>query len=124
MCLRLRRKAVHERVVHVRVGQTYGSRWTSKGQTQQHQQRNELIARLHVGHREVAVMATEAHHCRGQDIRQLQEVQGDQGGQDDGELDRYGRTQIKAPDRNEAEQHFPCVISTFNHELSNSRPHV
>lgn len=65
---------------------TYGCCRTSEGQTQQHQQWDQLIARLHVGHGEVTIMATVAHRCRGQHICQLQEVQGDQGGQDDGEL--------------------------------------
>lgn len=34
-------------------------------------------------------MATEAHHRRGQHICQLQEVEGHQGGEDDGELDSH-----------------------------------
>jgi len=37
-------------------------------------------------------MATEANHRRGQDVCQLQEVQGHQGGQDNGELDRHVQT--------------------------------
>lgn len=72
-------------------GHTYRCSWTGEGQTQEHQQRNELISRLHVGHGEVTVVAAEAHDGRGQHIRQLQEVQGHQGGQDDGELDRQER---------------------------------
>lgn len=70
---------------------TYRRRRAGEGQAQEHQQRNELVSRLHVGHGEVAVIAAEAHDRRGQHIRQLQEVQGHQGGQDDGELDRWGQ---------------------------------
>lgn len=76
----------------VKSSRTYRCSRTSEGQTQEHQQGNELIPRLHVGHREVTVVAAEAHNCRGQHIRQLQEVQGHQGGQDDGELDRHDHT--------------------------------
>lgn len=80
---------------NVCVRRTYGSRRPSEGQTQQHQQRYELIARLHVGHGEVTVVATEANHRRGQHICQLQEVQGHQGGQDDGELDARADTHTR-----------------------------
>lgn len=69
------------------VRRTYGSGWAGKRQTQQHQQRDELISSLYIRHGEVAVIATEAHHRRGKDICQLQEVQRHQGGQDNGELD-------------------------------------
>ena len=65
---------------------------SSEGQTQQHQQRDELVARLHVGHGEVTVVATVAHHRGGQHICQLQEIQGHQGGQDDGELGGHMHT--------------------------------
>lgn len=65
---------------------THRRRRSCKRQTQQHQERNELVPRLYVGHGEIAIVATEAHHRRGQHVRQLQEVQGHQGRQDDGEL--------------------------------------
>lgn len=76
---------------------TYRSCWTGERQTQQHQQRDELISSLHVGHGEVAVIASEAHHRRGKDICQLQEVQGHQGGQDNRELDKNVWTHIVIP---------------------------
>lgn len=76
----------------VQSGWTYRCSWTGEGQTQEHQKRNELIPCLHVGHREVTVVAAEAHNRRGQHIRQFQEVQGHQGGQDDGELGRHDHT--------------------------------
>lgn len=66
---------------------THGRGRPGEGQTQEHQERDELVACLHVGHGEVTVVAAVAHHGRGQHICQLQEVEGHQGGEHDGELD-------------------------------------
>lgn len=71
---------------------THGRGGSGEGQTQEHQEGDELVARLHVGHGEVTVVAAVAHHGRGQHICQLQEVEGHQRGEDDGELDGHTRT--------------------------------
>lgn len=70
---------------------THGRGGSGEGQTQEHQEGDELVARLHVGHGEVTVVAAVAHHGRGQHICQLQEVEGHQRGEDDGELDGHTR---------------------------------
>lgn len=77
---------------HVSVDYTYGCGRTSEGQAEQHQQRDELISRLYVRHGQVTVTAAETHHRRRQHICQLQEIQGHQGGEDDGELDKHTHT--------------------------------
>lgn len=80
---------------------------SGEGQAQQHQQRDELVARLHVGHGEVTVVATVAHHRGGQHICQLQEIQGHQGGQDDGELDGHMHTHTCT--RTRTKQRATCI---------------
>lgn len=52
----------------------------SKGQAEQHEQRDELVSRFHIGHAQCAVMATEPNFGWLQYVRQLQEVKRDHGG--------------------------------------------
>lgn len=78
---------------------THGRGRSGEGQTQEHQERDELVARLHVGHGEVTVVAAVAHHGWGQHICQLQEVEGHQGGEHDGELDGHTHTRTRTRQR-------------------------
>ncbi len=60
-----------------------GSR-AGERQTQEHEQRDELITAVHVRHAEWPVMAAESHLRRLEHIRQFQEVQWNHGGRHNG----------------------------------------
>ncbi len=60
-----------------------GSR-AGERQTQEHEQRDELITAIHVRHAEWPVMAAESHLRRLEHIRQFQEVQWNHGGRHNG----------------------------------------
>lgn len=57
-----------------------------EGQAEQHEQRDELLVGLHVGHGERPVVALEAHLGRLEEVRQLQKVERHDGGGHDGQL--------------------------------------
>ena len=69
---------------------THRGRRGSEGQAEQHEQRDELLIGLHVGHGERAVIALETYLGRLEEVRQLQEVQGHNGGCHNGQLWRDG----------------------------------
>lgn len=58
----------------------------SEGQAEEHEQRDKLLAGLHVGHGERAVVALETHLGRLEEVSQLQEVERHDGGCHYGQL--------------------------------------
>lgn len=62
----------------------------SESQAEQHEQWNELLIGLHIGHGERAVVALEAHLGWLEEVGQLQEVQGHDGGCHNGQLQGEG----------------------------------
>lgn len=67
---------------------THRGRRGSKGQAEQHEQWNEFLVGLHVGHGQRAVVTLETHLGRLEEVGQLQEVQGHDGGCHNGQLHR------------------------------------
>ena len=73
----------------------------SKGQAEEHEQWDELFTCLHVGHGQSAVIALEAHLSRLEEVGQLQEVEGHDGGC------HYGQLQEECW----PESHHACSLS-------------
>lgn len=68
----------------------------SKGQAEQHEQRNELVSRFHIGHTQCAVMTTVPYFGWLQNVCQLQEVKGDHGRCNYWQLRERGRERERA----------------------------
>lgn len=65
---------------------THSDGWPSKGQAEQHQQRDDLMVGVNVRQAQAPVVAVETRLNRLEDVRPLQEVEADHGGDQDGQL--------------------------------------